>query len=468
MIKHTFFDKCNTIIEDSEFNTGLNPVAELNTGILVSRILLHFNIEDLMKSVKEDGVDTKDLKHILKMTNCGSINLPSINETIMSGCQDKKRASSFDIIAFKLPFEWDEGRGFDYYGDYISEKQRVISLDGSNWFQARNGMEWDEYGVYFNKTLNTEYQNNYTKGKESVIIGVQHFDSGTENLEIDITSFVNDILLGKDENHGIGLAFLPSFERDSSENKFISFFTNHTNTFFLPYLETINNNSILDNRANFHLGCKNRLYFFASDNGKMINLDELPTCTINDKQYEVKHSGKGIYYIELTIKKGEVEPDTILYDTWSNIIYNGEDMGEVEMEFVVLPLESKIMLGKHNVAGAYFVPQLSGINNKEYLKPGDVREVLVDFIEEYSHGKKCIPSESYFRLYVKENDREIDVYPFQTIECKYDEHSFIINSNELVPNTYFVDIKVVQGNTIKHYANVLEFSVASNVTKQYK
>ena len=33
MLKHTFLDKCSTIYKDSEINTGLNPVMELNYGI---------------------------------------------------------------------------------------------------------------------------------------------------------------------------------------------------------------------------------------------------------------------------------------------------------------------------------------------------------------------------------------------------------------------------------------------------
>ena len=54
MIKHTFFDKCNTILENSEYNTGLNPVAELNAGEMISRILIYIDIEPLRESVKNN------------------------------------------------------------------------------------------------------------------------------------------------------------------------------------------------------------------------------------------------------------------------------------------------------------------------------------------------------------------------------------------------------------------------------
>ena len=63
MIKHTFVNKCNTIIKDSELNTGLNPVAELNIGGEVSRILLWFDVHDMRQSVLEGSTLTSNLTH---------------------------------------------------------------------------------------------------------------------------------------------------------------------------------------------------------------------------------------------------------------------------------------------------------------------------------------------------------------------------------------------------------------------
>lgn len=517
MIKHTFFDKCNTIIKDSEHNTGLNPVAELNAGKTTSRILLHFNLEELSKSVQKGEMSTDNLTHVLKMKNCGSVNLPLFNTEILGDNGYKTRASSFDIIAFKIPetpLPWDEGRGFDYYGDFGKETHKCISLEGSNWYQACGGVDWEEEGVYSKETLSKEYKENFGKGN-SFIITRQHFDSGVENLEMDITSYVNQILTGKEANHGIGLAFTPRYEKGSTyepistippdansfntiivgaipdkkiegysyikkdevfyrwfetrdDDRFVSFFSNHTNTFFHPYLETINSDVVLDDRAKFHLGVKNRLYFYVKGDEGYFNLDEIPTCTIEGKRYEVKQGGKGVYYAEIFFKKGEVEPNAIMTDIWGNIILNGDKLDDVEMEFVTLPFENKIMLGGHiDVESRPLVPQISGINDKERIKIGDTREVKVDFIEEYSYGKKHIPHSAWYRVYVKENDREIDVFPYHPIERKYDEHYFLIDSLDLVPNNYHVDIMVNQNGKAKYYENCLEFTITDNITNYY-
>ena len=467
MITHTFVNKCNTIIKDSELNTGLNPVAELNVGSLVTRIILNFDLSKIYQSVNNNEINTSNLKHILKMTNCGSINLPLFNEDITVNNVNKKRANSFDIIAFEVPFSWDEGRGFDYYGDNLKETHSITSKEGSNWFQSKNFVEWDENGIYTNSTLLDEYEK-YLNGESSIIISEQHFDNGTENLELDVTDFINNKLNSKKHINGICLAFSPKYEKDTLDNRFISFFTNHTNTFFLPYLETINTEVILDNRYNFHLGCNNKLYFFVTENGEYINLDENPSCFIDDKEYSVKRNGKGIYYIDIKLSKNNVEPYSVLYDTWSNIKLNGELLDDIEMEFVALPIDNKVNIGKISKNTSKIIPQLSGINDKERIKIGNIHEVTVDFIEEYSHGKKIFPSLSEYRIYVKENDREIDVYEYQPIESRGDLHSFVINSMEMIPNNYHVDIRVKQGKNIYIHENILEFTIVSNVTNYYK
>ena len=44
----------------------------------------------------------------------------------------------------------------------------------------------------------------------------------------------------------------------------------------------------------------------------------------------------------------------------------------------------------------------------------------------------------------------------------------MINTNELIPNDYHVDIRTKQGRSVKIFDNVLEFTIVSNVTNFYK
>jgi hypothetical protein len=188
---------------------------------------------------------------------------------------------------------------------------------------------WDNEGIYTSNELSKEYTK-FGNGEESIIISRQHFDYGNENFELNITEYVNDVLNGKKINHGLCLAFSPKFETmDSNKVKYVGFFSNKTNTFFEPYLETIYNETISDDRGNFYLNKPNRLYFYATINGEPQNLDEMPICSIDDEVYEVKQATKGVYYAEITLFSTSVGPNTILYDKWRNLALNGVKMDDV-------------------------------------------------------------------------------------------------------------------------------------------
>ena len=95
------------------------------------------------------------------------------------------------------------------------------------------------------------------------------------------------------DNYGIGIAYSPMLELTNSEiENYTGFLTNKTNTFFEPFVETIYNDYILDDRANFALDKANRLYLYCNIGGDTENLDELPTCSVEGKEYEVIEIGK--------------------------------------------------------------------------------------------------------------------------------------------------------------------------------
>ena len=75
MITRTFLDKTTTIIKETTNNYGLHPISMLNYGNLLSRIMIHFNLEKVQSLIEDKTYcDLSKLKHVLKMKNCGSIN----------------------------------------------------------------------------------------------------------------------------------------------------------------------------------------------------------------------------------------------------------------------------------------------------------------------------------------------------------------------------------------------------------
>lgn len=75
---------------------------------------------------------------------------------------------------------------------------------------------------------------------------------------------MNKFITGELPNYGIGIAYAPSFEETTTKySQYTGFFTQHTHSFFEPYIETTYDDTLKDDRLNFYLDKDNRLYFIA-------------------------------------------------------------------------------------------------------------------------------------------------------------------------------------------------------------
>lgn len=471
MITKTYITKSNGIISGSEINTGINPVGEIIYGDGITRLLIYFD-HNKIKNLVEDKTynDIKKLKHVLKMTNCGSIDLSNMNATLPSstGAGNKVRATSFDLIFFLIPKYWDGGRGFDYGANMFTEKSSTVSTDGCNWYQPRNGYTWDEDGIYSTKTLSKEYDNFSSESGSKIIIGRQHFDFGNEDICLDITNIVNQFIDGTLDNYGIGIAFSPKLEETlKGAQQYIGFFTPYTNTFFEPYVETTYNECIEDDRAKFFLDKNNKLYFYSNIGGSLENLDEMPTCKIDDIDFEVKQATKGVYYIDINLSSKDYTPKTMLYDVWGNIKYNGVTFDDVELDFVTKSNSRYFNFGTNSSIPKKYIPNIYGIKYDERIQRNNqIREVIVEARVPYTANEIQIVDDMEYRVYIMDGVRQYDVIPYHKVNRYFDKNSFILNIEELLPQTYYVDIKIKSGNEINNYTP-LKFTVVSDITERY-
>ena len=137
------------------------------------------------------------------------------------------------------------------------------------------------------------------------------------------------------------------------------------------------------------------------------------------------------------------------------------------MEFTVLQRKTVLTIGNNIGERRDLVPYLSGINDAEKIRIGDVRRVDVDFRIPYTTNQKAVFDTAEYRVFVKDANREIDVYEYQPLECAFLQNYFIIDSNEMVPGDYFVDIKVKTGLNTKIYREVTRFTIASNINDYF-
>lgn len=323
------------------------------------------------------------------------------------------------------------------------------------------------------KTIHTKLDENSEKvvRESNIIVGEQHFDFGQENLSIDITGYVKQIINGDIKNHGLCLAFAPLFESTEMDlSQYVGFFTDHTNTFFHPYVEMISDNAINDDRNAFCIGQTNHLYLYANIDGEPVNLDQLPICEIDGIPVKVEQVKKGAYAAEIKPDEVNLEAGTVAYDSWSGMSLNGAKIDDMEMEFEVMPINRKIQVGVLTDDSKNMVPYINGINDDEKLNRGETRVLNVDFRKRYSTDEKHLVFNADYRLYVKDGkkNREYDVINYTPIERGFLNNFFIIYTEDLIPNTYYIDIRLHDGRNVKYFKEVNKFEVISDVTERYQ
>ena len=609
--QRTYLDKCATIVDGSRLNTGFNPVSDIVYGRTISRLLLHFDHERIRKMVKDRTfADTSKLKHTLRMTNASSLDMRELHKSYSSQIDGglKKRASSFDLVLFLVPRDWDGGKGFNYSetfgGVELAGTENLLSSDGATWYQSANNRPWKtekqfrktsdgqftfyikadtdtvshkggkitftyscccnggfanrnlvfksiinsldrpvrigqpvffsksgvvcdneadiiKYGEYakvevtFPETDDTtawkyafrcEYEvdgtayksNPYTittidntqtlytddgvfstkeiekqlelyyNGQDSVIVGVQHFDIGNEDLSIDITDTFNKFISGELENHGLCVAFAPSFEyTECCGENYVGFFTNRTNSFFEPFVETVYTDSVADDRNDFVLGRKNRLYLYSNIGGILENLDNIPTCTIDGEEYEVKQGGKGMYYTEVTLPETAFASPVMLYDTWGGITYQGQDLRPAELEFTTKPASSFFSIGSKVEENQDFTVTTYGINDGEKIKSGDVRKLCFTFRKDYTRNTGVHVDSVEVRLYTMDGTAQVEVMPYLQTERTAGEVYFMIDTSILLPSIYHLDVRVRHGMEMLEHHDMLSFEIAGQENNKY-
>ena len=438
MVVNSFIDKCNIIQYGSSINVGKNPIAELYYGEKFSRLICHFNEDKLINLFNEKNIsDLSKVKHVLHFKNCGSIDERN---------KSKKRTSSFDLVFFEIPSYWDGGIGYDYrtYNNQVGDF--FIDTNGSNWFNSTNSTKWEEEGIF--KEI-----------PQDKILGKQHFDTGNEDISIDITSYVNDILMGTKKNYGIGICFDKIYEDNSNIGKqYVGFFTQNTHSFYKPYLQTTYSATIDDNRYNFYVDKENRLYLYAYIDGCLRNLDSMPVCSIDDNIYTVKQISKGVYEAIIT-PSNNIQPNNFYEDIWSNISYNGSSFSNITMEFATKNYSIASTITDRYIDQPRIIPTISGINYNERIVSGDIRKLIVECREEYKPNQSVDINSVYYRVYVKDGETEVTIIDYDKLNKSFTTHYTYIDTTSFVPAQYFIDIQINTNGEVINHKNKLMFEI---------
>ena len=449
----SYFEKNNTIIKNSLVNTAKNPTTEIFYGTGFSKFLFKIDFTELLtKFINGEYVIDENTKHTLHLTNCifGDEGFKGQNRAT-----SKDRATSFDLILFRVSESWDEGVGFDYVdgGFDYTKGNKTYDQRPSNWYNRTTSNTWTDVGVY---TTSPD------------IITTISFDNGSENIDVDITDYVNGVLTG-DTDNGLGLAFSLIFEVLSPDNdQSVSFFTKYTQTFFEPFVESYFNDRIEDNRSQFAVNISQNLYLYVTKGGNFYDLDGLPTVDITDTTNEpifgldellVTKVKKGVYKVSFGIPINLCDGKKFYYDNWHNLSIDEVAIPDVIQKFVPKPYTSQYTIGANQTDLERYKIQFFGVKQNEKIKRGEKRKIVVSF-RTINDPKTVLFNEVYYRMYIKEGRTNVTIHDWTQMDMT-NENSFTLDTSIYIPREYFIEIKGKTHNEEIFYNNEIQFEIVS-------
>tara|TARA_R100000388_G_scaffold23750_1_gene18064 strand:+ start:25430 stop:26857 length:1428 start_codon:yes stop_codon:yes gene_type:complete len=177
--------------------------------------------------------------------------------------------SQYDLNILAISSSWQEGVGLDM------EEYRDLTYDqlGCNWIKRSGSTSWTSEGGDFHASP----------------IFSASFPVGNEDLEVDVTSLVEEWLLGSKENYGFAIKLPDALETGQLSYYTKKFFGRGTSDFFRrPVLEARWDSTIKDDRGHFYTSSSlapaadnlNTIYLYNFVRGRLTNIPSIDTGSI--------------------------------------------------------------------------------------------------------------------------------------------------------------------------------------------
>ena len=471
----SYFKKNNTLIDNNLSNNSQNPVTEISYGTFnkqPSRFIFDIDLEDLQKRIADGLINpNRIVKHVLHMTNTISYAPEYLGKKSYS--LNIERASSFQLDLFNVDEDWDEGSGYDFiYNDtmypYVDVVGRNIIDPASNWFYRKTNIPWTFEGAY-------------TGGTD--IIASQYFEKGSENFEIDITDYVNQRLFGTGytgtsaytgNSFGLGIKFADYIESGETEfRQAVAFHAKHTNTWYEPYVETIVDDTIKDDRNYFYLDKDNDLYLYVNvgngvdsnivvDRVEIFNNHGDLVDTISGATQVAKGVYKISYRVDAEYDTGRLLNDGILFEDKWYLTINGRETSYTGQFYLISPDKYYSFNQSNNMNFDNYFFYFWGIGEKENIRAGNVRKIKLTIKELYPNQNNFIPLDIEYRIFTTLGKKyEIDVVPFTPVNRTNTGYEFNLDTSWLIPQDYHLQLRMKNGDYFEN-KQTLSFTIVSD------
>lgn len=452
----SYFSKNNTIIKNSQVNTAKNPNTEIFYGSGFSKFIFQLDLDALRNKIDSGQlVLNSDTRHYLRLKNTIFGDEALLGLVKGTG---KQRATSFDLIVFSIPEYWDEGIGFDYEEVYDYTSGNVtFDVRPSNWVSRDTIHTWTQEGIWS------------VDVPSGATITTIHFDNGNEDINADITDYINSIISGSVTDYGIGICFTnPYIDVVNEYDQSVAFFTKYTQTFWEPYLETIFDDVIDDNRENFFIDVPRKLYLYVDHMSNRFDLDEDPVVDILDSAgltiptlsgLTATKIRKGVYEVTFGLAGLLCDGKRFYYDKWRNLKISGATLSCVTQKFIPKPFAAFFDIGANQVDLDRYAVQFFGVRLNEKIKRGEKRKIVANF-RSINDSKSILLNEVYYRIYVKEGRTQVNVFEWTKMD-RTNEDSFVLDTSYMIPREYWVEIKTKVNSEDIFYKDEIKFEIIS-------
>ena len=259
-------------------NMGASDILEIfsiyaqasTSSLEKSRVLIDFPITEIINDRTEG-----------KIPQSGNVNFYL---RLFNAKHSQTLPKDYKLVVAPISREWQEGSGLDM--------EEYTDLGYSNWVVAMSNSSgitnWSSEGGDYLMASPHVYE--------------QHFEKGTEDLFVDVTSLAEEWIAGNIDKNGFGVFLSSSYEDGSFDRSYYTkkFFGRGTEFFFKrPLIEARWDSSERDDAVNFFRSSSlapaadnlNTLYFYNNIRGQKVNVPSVGTGPIYLSLYSSLGSG---------------------------------------------------------------------------------------------------------------------------------------------------------------------------------
>lgn len=436
-----------------------------------SRILIQFPVTGT--NLINDVVSIKQDRTLGNLAASGSVSFYLKMYNARHGLTTPR---DYGLVVAALDTDWQEGHGLDMdnYSDILYGDSA-----GSNWISASLGNKWSSAGG--------DWDNDDSSGVTA------SFDTGVEDMEVDITPIVEKWIAGSKNNYGMIIKLAPEHEDTETSYYTKKFFGRNSEFFYKrPVIEARWDSTTRDDRNNFYYSSSvataadnlNTLYYYNFVRGKLRSIpldadaevvvslytnspDETPSAgdgkialsagggvsSAGDVNATASTSTTGVYTVSLSLT-GSVTDHSKLYDVWQirTKTMQGEEGYTQFFTGSIKPKSDTGAVWSRNLAYVTTVPNLKNTYRRTdtdrlrlYTRQKDWSPTI--YTKASNTIERSIIESGSYR--VTRNIDKIEVIPFGTGSDMHTQMSYDVSGN------YFdLDFSMLQAG----YSYTVDFS----------